>query len=375
NTSSFQYVTNAGHTGAKSVKTTVTKYTSGDAKWYFKPVAVQPNKTYTFSDYYKASVLTDVVVEVKNTSGQLSYHWLGSPAASASAWKNFTSDFTMPANAQSATVYHVIGRVGNLQIDDTFFGLKDTAPVPTPPTVQLSAPAAGATLSGTQTVSANAQDAAGVASVQFKLDGANLGAPDTTAPYSVSWDTTTVVNGTHTLSAVATNTSGLSTASSSVSVNAQNTVTPPPDPDPTPGNLVPNPSVETASGTSPQSWVSNSWGANTSSLTYESTGRTGNHSLKAAISAYTDGDAKWYFSSIPVTAGKTYNYSNWYKSNVATELNAMVTMEGGSVQWLWLADVPASADWKQVSTNFTAPTGATNVTIMQIISSVGYVQT
>jgi len=30
-----------------------------------------------------------------------------------------------------------------------------------------------------------------VRGVQFKLDGANLGAEDTSSPYSVSWDTTT----------------------------------------------------------------------------------------------------------------------------------------------------------------------------------------
>ena len=35
------------------------------------------------------------------------------------------------------------------------------------------------------------------------LDGANLGAEDTTAPYSIVWDTTSVPNGPHTLTAVA----------------------------------------------------------------------------------------------------------------------------------------------------------------------------
>ena len=50
----------------------------------------------------------------------------------------------------------------------------------------------GATVSGTAvTVSATASDNVGVAGVQFKLDGANLGAEDTTAPYS----STTATNG------------------------------------------------------------------------------------------------------------------------------------------------------------------------------------
>jgi hypothetical protein len=100
---------------------------------------------------------------------------------------------------------------------------------PTPPTVTMTAPANGATVSGVRAVSANASDAAGVAGVQFKLDGANLGTEDTVAPYSINWDTTTSTNGTHSLSAVARNTSDL-TATSTISVSVQNVVTPPPPP-------------------------------------------------------------------------------------------------------------------------------------------------
>ena len=41
----------------------------------------------------------------------------------------------------------------------------------TPPTVSVTAPAAGATVSGSVTVSAGASDNTGVAGVQFKVDG------------------------------------------------------------------------------------------------------------------------------------------------------------------------------------------------------------
>ena len=58
------------------------------------------------------------------------------------------------------------------------------------PTVAVTAPAAGATVSNTVSVTANASDNTGVVGVQFKLDGANLGIEDSSAPYSVSWDTT-----------------------------------------------------------------------------------------------------------------------------------------------------------------------------------------
>ncbi|PYS31238.1 MAG: hypothetical protein DMG11_02020 [Acidobacteria bacterium] len=92
----------------------------------------------------------------------------------------------------------------------------------TPPTVSVSSPAAGSTVSATTTVSANASDNVGVAGVQFKLDGANLGAEDTTSPYSVSWNTTTASNGSHTLTAVARDAAGNQATSASVTVTVSN---------------------------------------------------------------------------------------------------------------------------------------------------------
>jgi len=98
-------------------------------------------------------------------------------------------------------------------------GVTDT----TLPTVTLTAPANGATVSGAAvTVSATASDNVGVFGVQFKLDGANLGAEDTTSPYAVVWNTTTVVNGSHTLSAVARDAAGNTRTSAAVTVTVSN---------------------------------------------------------------------------------------------------------------------------------------------------------
>jgi hypothetical protein len=93
----------------------------------------------------------------------------------------------------------------------------------TAPSVSLTAPADGATLSGSGVqVSADASDNVGVVGVQFLLDGANLGAEDMTAPYSIAWDTTAATNGTHTLTAVAQDAAGNKTNSVAVSVTVTN---------------------------------------------------------------------------------------------------------------------------------------------------------
>jgi hypothetical protein len=113
-----------------------------------------------------------------------------------------------------------------------------TPPPPdtTPPTASLTAPASGATVSGNAvTVSASASDNVGVTSVQFLLDGAPLGAPVTTLPYSIAWDTTAVANGSHALSAQAKDAAGNVGTATATSVTVSNTAaTPTPTPTATP---------------------------------------------------------------------------------------------------------------------------------------------
>src|SRR5205807_1498127 len=94
-----------------------------------------------------------------------------------------------------------------------------------PPTVSITAPAAGALVSGTVTVSATASDNVGVVGVQFKLDGTNLGAEVTSAPYTLSWNTATASNGLHTLTAVSRDAAGNTTTSAAVSVTGVNSPT------------------------------------------------------------------------------------------------------------------------------------------------------
>ena len=65
------------------------------------------------------------------------------------------------------------------------------------------------------------------AGVQFKVDGVDIGAEDTTSPYSVSWNTRTVGNGSHTLTAVARSTLGLKFTSNPVTVTTSNDFTAP----------------------------------------------------------------------------------------------------------------------------------------------------
>ena len=78
-----------------------------------------------------------------------------------------------------------------------------TVPDTTPPSVTVTSPASGARVEGMVAVTAEAFDNVGVAGVQFMYDGTLIGTQDTTSPYSVNWNTASVPNGSHTLTAIA----------------------------------------------------------------------------------------------------------------------------------------------------------------------------
>src|SRR5208283_3896861 len=91
----------------------------------------------------------------------------------------------------------------------------------TPPTVSLAS--LPPSVSGTQILTANASDTqSGIASVQFLLDGQPL-ATVTAAPYSFSWDTTSVSPIQHTLTAIAKDGAGNTATSAPVTVTVENT--------------------------------------------------------------------------------------------------------------------------------------------------------
>ena len=117
----------------------------------------------------------------------------------------------------------VTGTAGSLVRSTTFSLTVTSAGDTTAPTVALGAsPANGSTIRATLTLSATASDNVGVVGVQFLLDGATLGAEDTTSPYSISWNTTTASNGPHALSARARDAAGNTALATVVNVTVDN---------------------------------------------------------------------------------------------------------------------------------------------------------
>lgn len=267
NTSTFTYDA-TGFTGSHSVSVNISAYTSGDAKWFAKPVAITGGKSYTYSDYYKSGVATRVVAAFQDAVGAYTYIELG-PATASSTWAQYSTDLTAPSSASQVAIYHLLDKQGSLSIDDASL-------------VEI-------------------------------------------------------------------------------------VVTPPTDAD----NIVANNSLETVNGTMPAKWQSNKWGTNTSTFTYETTGRTGSRSATVKTTAYTSGDAKWYFDPATVTAGKTYLYRDYYKSTVATNLVAAFIDANGNYIYKDLTAAPTATAWTLYETNFVIPTGTVKASVYHYLAAVG----
>jgi hypothetical protein len=117
-------------------------------------------------------------------------------------------------------IYNTALAAAAIQLDMTTpVGPLDTQP----PSVSISNPSNGAPVSGTVTISATATDNVAVQGVQFAVDGTNIGSQVKAIPYQISWNSGTVANGPHTITATATDTSG-NTSLASITVNVQNVV-------------------------------------------------------------------------------------------------------------------------------------------------------
>jgi len=154
-----------------------------------------------------------------------------SESADGTNWTVVASDnFTMGSTilVGLAVSSHVAGTPATATFDNVTIGGSNPPPPNNPPSVSLTSPANGTTLTAPATVSiaANASDSDGtIAKVDFYAGGTLLGT-DTASPYSFTWSN--VAAGSYVITAVATDNGGATTTSGAVSitVNGQSSTLP-----------------------------------------------------------------------------------------------------------------------------------------------------
>jgi hypothetical protein len=167
--------------------------------------------------------------DYRRTSGDMPDSFTIPAGTSSVAITVYAPDDAAVEGAETATLTVLPGTGYNIGSPNyVTLTISDAGTTPgdtTPPTVSVAAPVNNATVSGSSvTVSANASDNVGVAGVQFKLDGANLGAEDTSAPYGVTLDSRTIANGSHTVTAVARDAAGNQATAAAITMVVSNSV-------------------------------------------------------------------------------------------------------------------------------------------------------
>lgn len=432
NTSKFSYLS-TGHTGTRSVRSEITSYTSGDAKWYFTPTAIKANTTYNFGEFYKSNTSSEVVIQYTHNDNSTTYHWI-STAPATTSWTDMDYAITTPANAVKLSIFHVIASIGWLEIDD--YNLTEEVAEYIPPSTGLipneSVETASANNSALPAKWLTGKWGTNTAKFEYLNEGftGSHSLKTTVSKYTngdakwyfepITIEQGKVYNYSHnykssiTTDVVAqyTDSNGVSTykwlntiapnstwqqfaATLTIPAGAtkmtilhviygvgwlqidnallNKNTTPPLD-----TSTIPNSSLEEASGGGPVKWQKNNWGSNTSAFEYMNSGRTGNKSVKVSVSNYIDGDAKWYFD--PVSAlerGKQYRFSAWYKTNALPKAVVMFTKDDGSIKYLGMpAPQPNNtSDWQVYSDTFTMPIDARSLSVLFLLSSNGWLQT
>lgn len=182
---------------------------------------------------------------------------VGGGSFTATAWNNSTANWINYSDGAASNVISLsltagnhtlkyIGTQAGVEVDRVILS-SDTSCVPTgtgdncqsgdstPPTVSLGSPTANQQVSGTLNMTATASDASGISQVKFLVDGTVVNT-DTTSPYAYSWNSAGVANGTHTVTAQATDGAGNSATSTAVTITVNNAVSCTGNPT-VPGNL------------------------------------------------------------------------------------------------------------------------------------------
>lgn len=138
-------------------------------------------------------------------------------------------------------------------------------------------------------------------------------------------------------------------------------------------NLILNASLETNTNPNiPDNWAQGNWGTNTANFSYPVAGQDGTKAARIDMTQYTNGDAKWYFQDVPVTAGTTYTISDFYQSDQQTFLVARYLNTTGTYGYVELGLLGISPSWTNASATFTIPANIQSMTVFHLISSVGF---
>jgi thermitase len=155
------------------------------------------------------------------TAGVVALMWAANPGLSPDEIVMLLEQTAVDLGSSGYDTSFGFGRIDAHAAVVAAAGTEAPPPDTTPPSVSITSPTAGATVSGTIAVQALAFDDVGVGSVQLRVDDVTI-ATDAASPFSFAWDSKTSVNGVHLLKAVVFDAAGNSSVSPVVNVTVNN---------------------------------------------------------------------------------------------------------------------------------------------------------
>lgn len=99
--------------GAEYLRSSVSEYKNGEAKWQYPEIPVRSNQAFSFSVTYRSDTRTDVVAEYILTSGKRQFYTLAT-LLPAKDWTTYTGKFETPTNTKSVMVTPTLHQNGIL---------------------------------------------------------------------------------------------------------------------------------------------------------------------------------------------------------------------------------------------------------------------
>jgi peptidoglycan/xylan/chitin deacetylase (PgdA/CDA1 family) len=145
-------------------------------------------------------------------------------------------------------------------------------------------------------------------------------------------------------------------------------------PTPKTPNLVPNPDLTETQNGEPANWFFYFDGDNTPAFTYPE--EAGNRFVRANVTNYKGGEAKWQFNPLPVETGQQYLFSVDYRSDVPFEVVVEYeNAEGDGRQFNVIDSLLPSGEWTRYNQPFDIPSGVKNVFVSLVLNSNGQLDT
>lgn len=138
-------------------------------------------------------------------------------------------------------------------------------------------------------------------------------------------------------------------------------------------NLVPNSSLNSSDGVTPDGWNSFTSGDHQTDVSYVTD--DGAPYLRTQVSNYRGGEAKWQYEPITVSSNQAFTFRVSYRANAPVDVIAEYVLSSGERQFSTVATLLPAKDWTTYEGTFETPAGAVSLLASTVLHGNGVMAT